>query len=108
VCVSGRGWACRILVILIKSKNEAKKRGYKPINPNTPHNTIRQMMEEPCVHCGDPLNWAELGRGKTPHLDHDHETGAVNGFSHHVCNPRALKNEIDKLRADYAALKKAA
>jgi len=36
--------------------------------------------------------------GKTPHLHHDHETGEIFGFTHPVCNPHALQDEIDELR----------
>jgi hypothetical protein len=104
-----KGWFCRVSKILGASQRDAKRGGYVPIDVNTPHATIRQMMEEPCVHCGEALDWTQLGRGKTPHLDHDHETGEVNGFSHQTCNPRALKIVIEKLKADCAqALKRAA
>jgi len=101
-------WGCRISGILAQDQVRAKKRGYAPMRQDVPHSQIRRMMEELCVHCGEPLDWERLGVGKTPHLDHDHETGEVNGFSHSSCNPRALKNMIEKLKADCAQFKRAA
>jgi len=68
-----------------------------PVDSNTSHALIWEMADKPCVHCGDSLDWTQLGIGKTPHLDHDHETGEVNGFSHPSCKPLARKNRIEKL-----------
>ena len=92
------GFSCRVTRILNSSQQAAKKFGHVPINPNTPHSTIRQMMQEKnCVICGDPLNW-ELGAGKTPQLHHSHETGEIHGFSHIKCNPLSEEREIFRLR----------
>jgi hypothetical protein len=63
------------------------------------------MMAEPnCERCGEPLVW-EFGLGKTPHLHHNHETGEPIGFTHPVCNPRAMEDEIDRLKAVVKKLK---
>jgi hypothetical protein len=90
-------WACRAAIILKNSKFHAKK--YKPMDSNTPHSLIRELMEEPnCERCGQPLKW-ELGVGRTPHLHHDHDTGEIYGFTHLRCNSQALENEIERLKA---------
>lgn len=91
---------CRINSILSRNQSTAKRRGYRPMNKNTPHTVIRIMMEQPCFYCGYSLDWSQLMSGKTPHLDHDHETGKINGFTHPTCNLRGLKNTIDKLRKE--------
>jgi hypothetical protein len=58
------------------------------------------MMEEPnCERCGEALKW-EFGVGKTPHLHHNHETGEIYGFTHPVCNPQAMEQEIERLRTN--------
>lgn len=102
---SGGGFGCRVSHILCASRNDARKRQYSPINPNIPHAAIRRLMDEPnCERCGEPLKW-EFGVGKTPHLHHNHETGEPIGFTHPVCNPRAMENEIDRLRAEIKRLK---
>jgi hypothetical protein len=63
------------------------------------------MMAEPnCERCGEPLVW-EFGLGKTPHLHHNRETGEPIGFTHPVCNPRAMEDEIDRLKAVVKKLK---
>jgi hypothetical protein len=43
--------------------------------------------------------WA-FERGKTPHLHHDHNTGKLFGFTHNHCNPRALEDEIERLKKE--------
>jgi len=108
-------WTCRVRVILDSIRCAARKRNYQPINPNTSHSVIRQLMQEKnCVLCGEPLDW-ELGRGTTPHLHHDHETGEIYGFAHPKCNPRAeakeifrLKSEVRKLQQEVQILREAA
>jgi hypothetical protein len=101
-------WCCRVLRILWASINAAKKRGYKSMDPATPHSVIRNMMEEPnCERCKEPLNWKDLGLGKTPHLHHQHFTsepyGKIYGFTHAHCNPQALENEVDLLHEEARA-----
>lgn len=103
---SKSGWNCRVAAILISSKILAKKRDYCQMDSSTSHLVIREMMDKPCIYCGTLLDWSEFKVGKTPHLDHDHETGVINGFAHPVCNPRALKDEIDKLRVEIKRLSK--
>lgn len=94
----GKWFVCRVSKILSFSSIAAKNRGYVPIPRNTPHLIIRKMMDEPnCERCGEPLKW-EFGIGKTPHLHHNHETGEIYGFTHSICNPRAMQNEIERLR----------
>lgn len=91
------GW-CRIGQILMNGKKKADYEGYTPIDPKTPHAVIRTMMDKPdCVLCNQPLKW-EFGRGKTPHLHHNHATGEIYGFSHARCNPNALEQEIYRLK----------
>lgn len=92
------GWGCRITRILSSSRHNARKHGYKPADSTTSHDVIIKMGDKPCVHCGEVFDWSECGPGKTPHLDHDHETGKINGFSHAVCNPQAMKREIERLK----------
>lgn len=90
-----RSWVCRLIQIFNSSKHAAKGR-YVPIKAT--HAEIRKLMKKSrCWLCKSTLIW-NLGRGRTPHLHHDHETGKVYGFTHSVCNPRALQNEIVKLR----------
>lgn len=72
-----RSWICRILQILRSSKHAAWGK-YRPIK---------------ATH----LVWI-FGRGSTPHLHHDHDTGKVFGFTHSICNPRALQKEIVRLK----------
>lgn len=97
--VKDNGWGCRITYILMSSRLNAKQSGgYAFIPSDTPHSVIRKMMEDPnCERCGQSLKW-EFGRGKTPHLHHDHDTGEIYGFTHSVCNPRAEAKEIDRLK----------
>ena len=91
------GFACRVRGILNKSSREAKIGGYKPIDQSISHAFIREMMAKTvCVLCHEPLKW-ELGKGKTPHLHHDHETGEPYGFTHSACNPKALQKEVTRL-----------
>ena len=68
------------------------------------------MEESLCYHCQDPeepIDWTNLGPGKTPHLDHDHliQHNNVNGFSHAKCNLRATKNRIEQLLVENTKLK---
>ena len=94
--VRTRSWVCRILQILRSSKRVAEEQGYKPIKAT--HGEIRELMKDnKCWLCKNELVW-ELGKGSTPHLHHDHESGKVYGFTHSRCNPRALQNEIIRLR----------
>jgi len=98
------GAVCRIAGILSKSQTNAKAEDFMPINQNTPHSLIRQMMEaKNCILCGEPLKW-EFGPGKTPHLHHDHVTGEIYGFAHAKCNPRAEAKEMFRLRAEVKKL----
>lgn len=95
-------WYCRVAAILRGSVDGAKKGGYKPINAQTPHASIRKMMEATtCWRCNEDLVW-KLGRSTTPHLHHNHETGEALGFTHNHCNPRLLELEIDRLKAELA------
>jgi hypothetical protein len=103
--VGGR-FICRVSQILNNSQGASKRDGYQPIPLDTPHSIVRKMMAEPnCERCGEPLSW-EFGLGKTPHLHHDHETGEPLGFTHPVCNPNAMEDEIDRLRKENRRLKK--
>lgn len=71
------------------------------------HIILRKMMNQPCVFCGEFLDWIILGRGKTPCLDHDHESGKINGFAHPVCNSFGLRRVNKKLLSTIRALKEA-
>jgi len=98
-------FACRVAHILHASRIGAKRGNYAPIDPTTPHSVVRAMMEDPnCERCGQPLPW-QLGRGTTPHLHHDHTTGEIFGFTHPVCNPRAMQIEIERLKAENRQLR---
>ena len=101
---SGGVFTCRARLPIYSSKHNAKKRGYKPIDPFTPHSLIRKMMEENCVLCGEALVWT-FGRMKTPHLHHNHETGKVIGFAHPKCNLFELQQRVLELRAENVALR---
>lgn len=93
----GHSFVCRVRTILNKSVTESRAGRYSPIDPETPHAVIREMMTKAdCVLCHEPLTW-ELGKGKTPHLHHDHETGEPYGFTHSACNPKALQKEVTRL-----------
>lgn len=100
-------FGCRVYTIISSSQLSSKYRGYSPIPKNTSHLEIRKLMERPnCERCSQPLSWAELGRCKTPHLHHDHETGEIYGFTHPVCNPLAMKQEIEQLRKEIKTLRR--
>ena len=102
---NGRSFLCRISQIITTSETHARIGGYKPIHRGIPHAAIRLLMEETdCERCGEPLVW-EFGRGKTPNLHHDHDTGKLFGFTHHHCNPRALEDQIERQRAEIERLK---
>ena len=58
------------------------------------------MEEKLCWRCRKPMHWENLGKGKTPHLHHNHETGEIYGFTHSRCNPSALEEEIRELRKE--------
>jgi len=95
---TGPAFHCRVSRILSVSQISARERGYAPVPKDTPHSVIRKMMDEPnCERCGQPLEW-EFGQDKTPHLHHNHETGEPYGFTHPVCNPRAMEQEIERLK----------
>jgi hypothetical protein len=97
-------WICRVSSILKGIRFESQYKGYAPIDSRIPHSVIRKMMTEPnCVLCHQPLAW-KVGRGKTPHLHHNHQTGAIYGFTHHRCNPNALEQEVDRLKERIAEL----
>ncbi|SRR5258708_39080747 len=91
------GYSCRVSGILGGSVRRARVFGYMPVDPKTPHATVRLMMQKKdCVLCHRPLEW-ELGRGRTPHLHHDHSTGRIIGFSHSRCNPLDLQRRVIQL-----------
>lgn len=93
-------YTCRVSQVVAGGNCEARSKGYKPIDPETPHHIIRAMMDEPlCWRCKRPLDWTNFGKGKTPHLHHNHDTGEIYGFTHPHCNPLALEQEIDELKA---------
>ena len=93
-------YVCRVSSILHGSQQAAKKWGYKPIPLDTPHALVRELMlKSSCECCGEPLLWAVTLGARQPHLHHNHETGEIYGFTHPVCNPKAMENEIDRLRA---------
>ena len=97
---------CRVAKIFATNFQDSVKGGFVAINQNTPHSTIRKMMEEKfCWRCGEPLKW-EFGLGKTPHLHHSHKTGEPLGFTHSRCNPNAMEHEIDSLKAEITRLRK--
>jgi hypothetical protein len=99
---------CRVAKILTQSRKSAERRGGVPINSDTSHSFIRELMSiKKCWLCGKPLKWG-FGKTKTPHLHHDHETGEIYGFTHPACNPRALYNEVIRLRQQIERLKYAA
>ncbi len=97
---------CRIIRILGNSRDNAKKGGFSSIDLDTSHSVIRSMMGLPCVYCNKSLDWSKLEAGKTPHLDHDHETGEINGFAHPKCNYLALYKDLVKLRKENKELKR--
>jgi len=93
-------WECRVRGILRQSRStkRLRRQGYVPIDPKTSHAVIRAMMEEPnCWRCIEPLNWDDLGLGKTPSLHHNNATGALYGFVHHACNMSAEEAAYDRL-----------
>jgi len=97
---NGGAWVCRIASILLNICRDARDGKYAAIDSDTPHSTVRKLMDEPlCERCEQPLNWGDLGFGKTPHLHHDHTTGKIHGFTHNRCNPHAMDIEISKLKA---------
>jgi hypothetical protein len=97
---------CRVAQILSSSGWHAKRRGHKPVDSTTSHAIIRNLMKlGKCERCGQPLDWNNLGRGKTPNLHHNHETGEIHGFTHPVCNAQALEKEIDKLKEQIRRIK---
>lgn len=97
--INKRHFGCRVSYILLQSQLDAKKGKYAPIPLDTPHSVIRKMMEEPnCERCNEPLDWI-FGRGKTPHLHHNHSTGEVYGFVHSHCNHHAVDKEIQRLKS---------
>ena len=99
-CRSVRGFMCRVSSILLNSQKSAYRKGYTAMALSTPHNIIRQMMSAPeCVRCQQPISWSLLSKSTTPHLHHNHETGEIYGFTHARCNPLALEQENDRLRA---------
>ena len=101
-----RQFRCRIEIILRASRQGALHYGYVPIDPDTPHDVIRKLMEEPnCWRCNALLNWANLGRAKTPHLHHNHSTGEIYGFTCAVCNPHAEEEAFDRLYDENVRLK---
>jgi hypothetical protein len=101
---SSHGWSCRVSTILNSSRAVGIRYRHIPINSGTPHSIIRTMMDKPnCGRCGIPLKW-EFGKGKTPHLHHNHETGKIYGFTHPRCNPHVLEQEIDRLKDEIARL----
>lgn len=78
-------WSCRISIIIATSRYFHKKRGGKSVVCEN-HQIIRNLMKNPnCVMCKKPLRWT-FGSERTPHLDHDHETGRPIGFTHSACN----------------------
>jgi hypothetical protein len=103
---SHKGHACRVACILSQSRIYAARDGYTPIARDTPHSVIRKLMEEPnCWRCNQPLNWDELGNGKTPHLHHNHVTGEIYGFTCPTCNPGAEEAAYDRLYDENIQLK---
>jgi hypothetical protein len=98
-------WFCRVSIILSASQFNTKK-GIKPVNKNTPHSIVREMMKNPkCICCRKTLKWV-FKRGKTPHFHHNHKTGKPLGFSHLACNWHALEREIYRLRQENTQLKR--
>jgi hypothetical protein len=90
--------------IINRSQRQVRRTGDKPISKNTPHSTIRTMMENPnCIACGQPLKWG-FGRGKTPPLHHSHKTGAPWGFTHMRCNVEFGTEGYQILREENARL----
>lgn len=39
-----------------------------------------------CYLCGEKLQWDAEDRNLLPHLDHNHKTGEVRGYTHGYCN----------------------
>lgn len=94
----GHGHICRVSDLLNSSRQNARVGGYTAIACDTSHVVIRRWMEEPnCWRCQQPLDWNSLGRGKTPHLHHNHITGEIYGFTHSTCNPHAEEEVFDRL-----------
>ena len=103
---TGHAFSCRVARILSQSRNDGRKRGYVPIDPNTPHWAIRKMMQAPiCERFGEALFWDDLRIGSTPHLHHSHTTGEAYGFTHPHCNPHAMEREIERLKEEIKRLK---
>jgi hypothetical protein len=99
-------WVCRVSQIIMGSQKNARHRGHTPISKDVNHATIRKLMKDKnCERCGQLMSWNELGWGKTPHLHHNHETGELYGFTHPICNPQALEQEIDRLKKEIKELK---
>jgi Recombination endonuclease VII len=104
-----KSWGCRVTSILLSGIKRARQFKFKPISLDTPHTIIRDLMKNKiCIMCKVKLSWDKrsLGPGKTPHLHHDHDTGKILGFTHPVCNPRALKDEIHRLQNKIKNLEK--
>jgi hypothetical protein len=95
----GAYWKCRIQVSVTSSTTYARAGKHVPMDSTTPHSAVRKMMDEPCVLCGATLDWGALGSSATtPHLDHNHLTGRINGYACAVCNPLGLKKVNRQLR----------
>lgn len=75
------GWASHSLN---SHKTVAKKEGYAPPDITVDGLVRLRFITTHCHACQAKL-WWKLGED-SPHLDHNHVTGQVNGFSHRRCN----------------------
>ena len=85
----------------------ARRRGYLPIDPTTPHSVIRAAMNAKTSWGSDEaMDFdAELKHGRAPHAHHNHVTGEFYGFMLAKRNPHAEMTAYDRLYDENIQLK---